>query len=214
MLEAVRIRPSPVPALSRPESASRSAAQALLETGPVQWRSILLSSAAVLAVSVISIAILLLLRDAMAGIGAWGFVGAFLAELGNSAVILVPTPGPAYTFAMGATLNPFLLGLAGGIGAALGELTGYFLGTRGRHIVEGWSPYAKITALTSRWTGPMLFVLAALPIPFDLAGVWAGTTRYPLPRFLLFIAPGKIIKVTLVALAGYYSVSWLLGPLG
>ena len=130
----------------------------------------------------------------MADIGAWGLMGAFFAELGNSAVILLPTPGPAYTFAMGATLNPFLLGLAGGVGAALGELTGYFLGTRGRHIVERWSPFARLTAATSRWTGPMLFVLAALPIPFDIAGVWAGSTRYPLSRFLLFVTPGKIIK--------------------
>ena len=107
-----------------------------------------------------------------------------------------------------------LLGLAGGIGAALGELTGYFLGARGRRVVEGWSLYARLVAVTSRWTGPMLLVLAALPIPFDLAGVWAGTTRYPLSRFLLFVTPGKIIKVTLVGLAGYYSVGWLLGPLG
>ena len=213
MLEAVRIRPSLVPALSRPEAASVSAAQAPFAlTG--QWRGILLSSAAVLAVSVAAVAILLLLRDTMAGIGAWGLVGAFLAELGNSAVILVPTPGPAYTFAMGATLNPFLLGLAGGVGAALGELTGYFLGKRGRHIAERWSMHARLAALTSRWTGPMLLVLAALPIPFDLAGVWAGTTRYPLARFLLFVTPGKIVKVTFVAFAGYYSVSWLLGPLG
>ena len=214
MLEAVRMRPSPVPVLSRPEAASVSGAQAPFALSAGQWKSILLSGAAVLAVSVVAVAILLSLRDTMASLGAWGLVGAFLAELGNSAVILVPTPGPAYTFAMGATLNPFLLGLVGGVGATLGELTGYFLGKRGRHIVEGWSPYARLAALTSRWTGPMLLVLAVLPIPFDLAGVWAGTTRYPLSRFLLFIAPGKIVKVTLVAFAGYYSVSWLLSPLG
>ncbi len=214
MLEAVRIRPSPVLALSRSEAVSPSAAQAPFAFSAGQWRSILLSSGAVLAVSVVAVATLLLLRDTMAGIGAWGLVGAFLAELGNSAVILVPTPGPAYTFAMGATLNPFLLGLAGGVGAALGELTGYFLGARGRRVIEGWPLVARLAAMTSRWTGPMLLVLAALPIPFDLAGVWAGTTRYPLSRFLLFVAPGKIVKVTLVAFAGYYSVGWLLGPLG
>ena len=214
MLEAIRIRPPPVPVLSRPEAASPSTAQSPFALSAGQWRSILLSGVAVLAVSAATVAILLLLRDTMAGIGTWGLVGAFFAELGNSAVILVPTPGPAYTFAMGATLNPFLLGLAGGVGAALGELTGYFVGTRGRHVIEGWSPYARLAAATSRWTGPMLLVFAALPIPFDLAGVWAGSTRYPLARFLLFVTPGKIVKVTLVGFAGYYSVGWLLGPLG
>ena len=182
MLEAVRIRPSLVPALSRPEAVSASARQAPFALSAGQWRSMLVSGAAVVAVSAAAIAILLLLRDTMAGIGAWGLVGAFFAELGNSAVILVPTPGPAYTFAMGATLNPFLLGVAGGVGAALGELTGYFLGTRGRRVMEGWSLYSRLAAVTSRWTGPMLLVLAALPIPFDLAGVWAGSTRYPVGR--------------------------------
>ncbi len=59
-----------------------------------------------------------------------------------------------------------------------------------------------------------LFTFALMPIPFDVAGVWAGTMRYPLWRFLVFVTPGKVLKVTSVALAGSYSVNWLMGPLG
>ena len=158
--------------------------------------------------------VLLHFREPLAAIGRWGYLGAFLAELGNSAVILVPTPAPAYTFAMGVALNPLVLGLVGGIGAALGELAGYFLGLRGRGIVEGGRLYESFRALTARWTGAALFAFAVLPVPFDLAGVWAGSVRYSPYRFFVYVMAGKIIKVTTVASAGYYGVTWLIGPLG
>lgn len=144
--------------------------------------------------------------------GSWGYLGVFLAELVNSSVILVPTPGPAYTFAMGVTLDPFALGLIGGIGATIGELAGYILGAKSKQAVEGGRVYERFRALTKRWTGGALFAFALLPVPFDVAGVWAGATSYPVWRFLLFVTPGKVLKVTTMALAGSYSVAWLLGP--
>ena len=153
-------------------------------------------------------------REPLAHLGPWGYLGAFLAELGNSAMLMIPTPGPAYTFAMGATLNPLLLGLIGGVAAGLGELTGYFLGVKGCHVLEGGSLYKRVKAMTERWTGAALFAFAFLPILADVAGVWAGTVRYPVWRFLVFVGMGKIVKVTAIALAGYYGINWLLGPLG
>jgi len=52
--------------------------------------------------------------------GRWGYLGVFIAELLNSAVLLVPTPRPAVTAAAGAVLNPLVVGLVGGTAAALG----------------------------------------------------------------------------------------------
>lgn len=63
------------------------------------------------------------------------------------------------------------------------------------------------------WTGAILVGFAVLPIPFDVAGIWAGTTRYPLWRFLVFVMAGKFVKVAAVALAGYYGIRWFLAPL-
>jgi membrane protein DedA with SNARE-associated domain len=46
-----------------------------------------------------------------------------------------------------------------------------------------------------------------VPNPFfDLAGIAAGSLRYPVWRFLLFCWLGKTIKTTLVAFAGSQSI--------
>ena len=60
-----------------------------------------------------------------------------------------------------------------------------------------------------RWRGLAIFAFAATPLPFDIAGIWAGAIRYPLARFLLIVFGGKLILVTAIALAGYYSIDFL-----
>lgn len=153
-------------------------------------------------------------QETMRGLGAWAYLGVFLAELGNSAALLFPTPGPAYTMAMALILNPLLMGILGGIGAALGELTGYYLGTKGRRVIQQGRLYHYLHALAHKRTELAILAFAALPVPFDFVGLWAGAVRYPLLRFFLFLMLGKIIKVTVVALTISYGFHRLLGPLG
>lgn len=176
--------------------------------------SILLTGLVAVGFSLLVVFALLHFREALAHLGPWSYLGVFLAEMGNSAVIVIPTPGPAYTFAMGVTLNPFILGLIGGIGAALGELTGYVLGAKGRRILEGGRLYDRFRTMTTRWMGGALFAFALVPVPFDVAGLWAGTVRYPVWRFMLYVIPGKVVKVTGIALAGHYGMGLVAGPLG
>ena len=141
-------------------------------------------------------------------------MGVFVAEFGNSASIIVPTPGPAYTLAMSVVLHPLLLGLLGGVAAALGELVGYAVGARGSEIVPRGRLYARLQDMTARWGGGVLFGFAVLPIPFDVAGVWAGAVRYPLWRFAVYVTLGKVIKVTTISLAGYYGINRILEIVG
>ena len=58
------------------------------------------------------------------------------------------------------------------------------------------------------WGGPGLFAFAVLPLPFDLAGVWAGATRYSLPRFMTFVLAGTVVKMTAIAFAGSQVAGW------
>ncbi len=169
---------------------------------------------AVLGLSALVGICLLHFREPLAHLGSWGYLGVFLAEMGNSAVIIIPTPSAAYTFSMGVILNPVLVGLLGGLAAALGELTGYYLGARGRQAIGGGRLYARFEAMSMRWGGGAILAFALLPVPFDVAGIWAGSVRYPLWRFLAYVAPGKVVKVTAIATAGYYGIGWLAGPLG
>ena len=187
-----------------------------LSQGRTDWRqrvSELSIPLPVLGIAILTVLLAITLvyyRDSLAHLGTWGYAGILFTELCNSVVIIIPTPSPAYAFSMGAVLNPLLLGLIGGTGAALGELTGYYLGVKGRRVVEGGHLYQRFQALSSgRWMGTALFVFALMPVPFDIAGIWAGSTRYPLFRFFAFVAPGKVIKVTVIAGSGYYGMAWL-----
>ena len=161
--------------------------------------------------SMLMIYVLFNYREPLAGMGNWGYLGVALAELGNSAVIIIPTPAPAYTFAMGALLNPLIIGIVGGLAAMIGELVGYYLGVRGQTLARRGRLYDRFQELTLRFGGAALFTFAVLPVPFDFAGVWAGAARYPLAKFVSIVAVGKIIKVTTIAMSGYYGAQWLLG---
>ncbi|MBI3742811.1 MAG: hypothetical protein HY261_00785, partial [Chloroflexi bacterium] len=53
----------------------------------------------------------------------------------------------------------------------------------------------------------MLFIVAALPVPFDFAGIWAGAIRYPVSRYLRAVYGGKVLKMLGIALVAYYVMS-------
>lgn len=144
-------------------------------------------------------------------LGNWGYVGVAAVEFGNSAMVAIPTPSYLYTFSMGAILNPFVIGIIGGTFATLGELIGYYLGCRGSAILPEGPRIERFKAWTSRWGTVTLFWFALLPVPFDIAGIWAGAARYPLVRFVPPVFLGKSIKITMIALAGYFGMEALTG---
>ncbi|MEA3349469.1 MAG: VTT domain-containing protein [Chloroflexota bacterium] len=151
------------------------------------------------------------LRDRADELAVYGYPGIFLISLFTNATILLPAPGVAIIFAMGAVFNPLYVGIAAGTGGALGELCGYLAGFSGQAIVEKVKLYKHMT----RWVGKNGFVtiliLAALPNPaFDVAGVAAGALKMPVPQFLLAAWIGVTIKMILFACAGAHSIRWVL----
>ena len=146
-------------------------------------------------------------RDQFAELAAVGYAGIFLVSLLGNATIILPAPSLALVFAMGSALPPLFVGLAAGLGEALGELTGYAAGYAGRAVIEDQKGYERLAAWMQRRGGITVFVLSLVPNPFfDLAGIVAGTLRYPVWRFLLFCWLGKTIKTTVVAWAGSQSI--------
>jgi membrane protein YqaA with SNARE-associated domain len=146
-------------------------------------------------------------RDRFAELAAIGYPGVFFVSLLGNATIVLPAPSLALVFAMGSALAWPLVGLVAGVGEALGELTGYLAGIGGRAIIEDQRAYGRMVDWMKRRGGITVFVLSFIPNPFfDLAGIAAGTLRYPVWRFLLFCWIGKTIKTTVVAWAGAQSV--------
>jgi membrane protein YqaA with SNARE-associated domain len=151
-----------------------------------------------------------LFRDRFAQLAAVGYPGIFLVSLLGNATIILPAPSLFLVFAMGGALPFLLVGLSAGVGEALGELTGYAAGAGGRAVIEKRRVYERMHRWMQRRGGLTIFVLSVIPNPvFDLAGIAAGSLRYPLWRFLLFCWLGKTIKTTLVAWAGAQSFRFI-----
>jgi membrane protein DedA with SNARE-associated domain len=148
------------------------------------------------------------IRERVEQFTALGYPGIFLIALLANATVLLPAPGVAVIYAMGAIFNPFGVGLAAGTGGALGELSGYLAGFSGQAVVERMDAYNRIKPWVDKYGGWAILVLSAIPNPFfDIAGIAAGIAKMPLRIFLLFTWIGQLIKMTLFALAGHYSIS-------
>lgn len=148
-------------------------------------------------------AALFLNRDRVSELGNWGYLGAFLLGLVTNATVILPMPGLLLLFALGASFNPFLIGVASATGGAIGELTGYALGYTGHVLIEDNKMYSRIAGWMKKWGAAVIFVFAASPfLLLDLAGITAGITRFSVWKFLLACWAGKIIMFTAMALLG------------
>jgi len=154
--------------------------------------------------------VLVINRDKLQGLQAYGYPGIFLFSILANATILIPVPGVIFTSAMGAVFNPLWVAIAAGAGAALGELSGYLAGFSGQAVVEDSKRYDQVVRWMERYGELTTLVLAFIPNPlFDLAGLIAGLLKMPVWKFLLYCAIGKILKMMMFAYAG----GWLIGLL-
>lgn len=150
------------------------------------------------------------IREQVEQFAAFGYPGVFLIALLANATILLPAPGVAVIYAMGAIFNPLGVGLAAGTGGAIGELSGYLAGFSGQAVVERMDVYNRIKPWVDKYGGWAIMVLSAIPNPFfDVAGIAAGIAKMPLRTFLAFTWVGQLIKMTAFALAGHYSIRLL-----
>jgi len=152
------------------------------------------------------------IRERVDEFAAYGYPGIFLVMLMANATVIIPAPGVAVVFAMGSVFNPILVALAAGTGGAIGELSGYLAGFSGQAIVENTQTYDRISPWVQKYGVWAILVLSAIPNPFfDLAGIAAGVAKIPVWKFLLFCWAGQIIKMTMFAYAGAYSIDWMAG---
>jgi membrane protein YqaA with SNARE-associated domain len=164
---------------------------------------------AILAVIAISVYVFSI-RDDAEKLAVYGYPGIFVLSFLSYATVLLPAPGVAVIFAMGAVFNPVGVALAAGAGATLGELSGYLAGFSGQTVIENATIYDRLAGWMGK-NGPLtVFLLSAIPNPFfDLAGVAAGALKMPLGRFLFWAWIGETTKMFIFALAGSSWLTWL-----
>ena len=154
-------------------------------------------------------------RDRLQELEKYGYAAVFLVGLVSNATLILPVPGLAVSSVMGGVFNPWIVGIVGGVGQALGELTGYMAGYSGQTWMDENPVYDRLTRWMQQYGALTIFVLAIIPNPiFDVGGIIAGALRLPLWRFLASCTAGKVIKNILFALAGYYGIEALLKLFG
>ncbi len=139
------------------------------------------------------------------------YFGAFLIMLITSATVILPAPGMVAIPILGALFNPLLIGLAGGLGTALGEFTGYMMGYGASAIVDESAWYERVSGwVGGRYGLAFIALLGFIPNPvFDMAGMVAGSLRIKWWQFFIATFIGKTARTILLAYAGAYSIDWI-----
>ena len=132
-------------------------------------------------------------------------------------VSLVPF-GPAaiaisVLFTASTIWNPFMVGIAAAIGVSVGGLGGYFAGLLGRNVLLKENFMCSLNAMfcnknIGNWVkdkGPLMISILALQpfLPFEVAGLVAGSLKMPIGKFFLATLAGSSIKyISLAFMAG------------
>jgi membrane protein DedA with SNARE-associated domain len=149
-------------------------------------------------------------KDSFRHLASLGYIGIFFLSILANATIILPAPGLAFVFGLGAVFNPFFVALAAGAGAAIGELSGYLAGYSGQTIIQRTRYEQQLEGWMRKYGGRTILIFAFIPNPlFDIAGMIAGMLKMPLWKFLLFCWIGKTLKMLLFAYAGSWSIPWL-----
>lgn len=168
---------------------------------PKLWQSVLLIASTV----ALTIGLFFVPTDIVERLGAYGYLGVFVLTLLSSATIVLPSPALGIVALAGRTLDPWLVGVLGGVAASLGEITGYVIGLGGSSLAARSRFYPRVEHWVRHWGMLTIFVLAIIPSPiFDLAGIAAGTMRMPFRKYFLACLCGKVLRFVGVAWVGFY----------
>lgn len=143
----------------------------------------------------------------------WGlkYLAIFLMSMLASASIVIPVPGLAFTSLIGAIStnpwDPLWVGVVSGLGATIGECTDYLVGYGGRIAIHDTPNYKRVVGWMSKWGSLSIFLLALIPNPlFDLVGISAAIMKYPMWKFILVGAAGRLPKHILFSYLGYWGI--------
>ena len=141
------------------------------------------------------------------------FILAFLGGLSP----IISIPYYLVIMAFGATgLNPYLLGLAGGIGVILGDSMFYAVGYNGKDLFserfqEKFQKFFRWCVQRPFWLMSFLLFLygALVPLPNTLIVISMGLMRFSYWKAIVPLALGNIVFNTAAALIGVYGVALL-----
>ena len=146
----------------------------------------------------------------------YGYLGVFLISLLGALSIVIPVPYTILIFTSGHYLDPVLVALVGGVGSALGEISGYALGYAGRIVTseERKRKMDYFLRLFNRHGAITVFIFALTPLPDDLLFIPLGIVRYSFFKAFIPCLLGKILMCFLLAYGGRLSIDFVEELLG
>lgn len=132
------------------------------------------------------------------------FLGVFLISLVGALSIVVPIPYTVVIVMLGMQkVDPMMLAVAGGLGSAAGEFSGYVLGYYGRKLLsdERRRKMGYLPKILGRYGPVAVFVFALTPLPDDSLFIPLGLLRY---GFIRIFIPCFLGKLLMCYLLGYF----------
>lgn len=148
--------------------------------------------------------------------GDWGiYLGIFVISMFGNFTVIFPVP---YTIALVVIsivvpgVNPIFLGLVGGAGAGIGEVTAWLIGRGSQELLKDSEKMERMKGYVDRgWAPLLIFIFAATPLPDDAFLIVLGLAQYSIWKTLIWCFLGKFV---LCFLSSAIPI-WLLGtPIG
>lgn len=146
-------------------------------------------------------------------INTFGYLGIFIVEAIANATLFFPIPGAIFTMASGLFLNPIMVGIYAGLGAAVGELTGYLIGFGGGVLIEDKLEFKSMRRVYAKYGLWTIYIFSAIPFPFDIIGIICGVLRVRPLVFFVLTALGKITSRVMLAAVGTQVANIFIGIL-
>jgi len=137
----------------------------------------------------------------------FGYLGIFVISFIGSVSVIFPIPYTIVIYLSGAFLDPFFVAISGGLGAALGEFSGYVIGYTGRAVIseERRKKMKYMVKLFDRYGPAAIFFFALTPLPDDLLFIPLGVMRYPFVKAFIPALLGKMLMTFILAYSGQQS---------
>lgn len=140
----------------------------------------------------------------------YGYLGIFFISLLGATSVFIPIPSTVVIFIIAGNpaFNPLLIAVFAGLGAAVGEFSGYLIGLGGRKVIgERYKRKMDILMRLFKRFGPVvIFVFALTPLPDDLLFIPLGVMRYSVLSAFIPALLGKFLSNLIVAYAGRYLI--------
>ena len=146
----------------------------------------------------------------------FGYLGVFVISFVGSVSVIFPIPYTIVIFFLGGVLDPFFVAISGGLGAALGEFSGYALGYYGRAVVnkERQKKMGYMVKLFDKYGPAAIFIFALTPLPDDLLFIPLGVMRYPFVKAFIPSLLGKTLMTFILAYSGQQSIGLIVTLFG